>query len=389
MNNQKIMTKDIPELTGLRGIAAMAIFFNHILLLAPYLSTTYWNRFFTVMGYVGMDLFFILSGIVIYYNYADKVSANPSKEMPRFLLARFARLYPLYFLFLIAFFIVNTFLFGRSSNLLAADITSLPMFLFGVQDWVYGYINNFQVVHLQGSANISWSISCEIALYLLFIPFILIWKPNNTIKRCIILFLLALMFRHVYLYFTIENPILVNIWNNIYPEKTKETRTYLTYYSPIFRFFEFLCGCAIAMIYSREVSVSNTIRKLFSLLKVVCVITLFLMATNIICLPWDTVKYLPVILALLCLAISFTGDGLLRSRLFIIIGEISYSTYLLHIAIIEAIKYFDEYNSYKIGYIILYFVLTYFISYFCYKYYEIPMKNKVKSFFSETQLGRN
>lgn len=49
----------------------------------------------------------------------------------------------------------------------------------------------------------------------------------------------------------------------------------------------------------------------------------------------------------------------------------------------------DNVSTEIIKYIVLFFVLTYFISYFCYKYYEIPMKNKVKSFFSETKLGRN
>ena len=82
---------------------------------------------------------------------------------------------------------VNTFLLGHSGDLLAADITSLPMFLFGLQDWVYGYINNFQVVHLQGSANIGWSISCEFALYLLFIPFVLLLKPQKSIKNVLII----------------------------------------------------------------------------------------------------------------------------------------------------------------------------------------------------------
>ena len=62
--------KNIPELTGLRGIAALAILLNHILLICPYLRKTMLFSHLQNAGGVGMSLFFTLSGIVIYYNYA-------------------------------------------------------------------------------------------------------------------------------------------------------------------------------------------------------------------------------------------------------------------------------------------------------------------------------
>ena len=389
MDKKNLTTKDIPELTGLRGIAAAAILLNHVLLIAPDLRTTIFNRPLSMMGNLGVSLFFILSGTVIYYNYADKILINPAKEMSKFFLARFARLYPLYFLFIVIFFMVNTFLLGHSGDLLAADITSLPMFLFGLQDWVYGYINNFQVVHLQGSANIGWSISCEFALYLLFIPFVLLLKPQKSIKNVIIIFILSLFLRWIYLYFTYFDMSILNMWEDVYPGKSAQTRFYMIFYSPIGRFFEFMSGCAIAMLYSLNKPYSNYVKRMFSFVIIFCLLVLFLMSVKLINLPIDELTIISPILTLFILAISICGSRFLRSKLLILMGEISYSTYLLHIMIVEGIKHFDGDSSYKIGYIVLFFVLTYFISYFCYKYYEIPMKNKVKSFFSETKLGRN
>lgn len=381
MNINIAPKKDIPELTGLRGIAAGAVLLNHLLLLIPYLKTTFLLRPLSMCGGLGMSLFFILSGIVIYYNYADKILNNPAEEMPKFFLARFARLYPLYFLFIVTFFIANTFFFGHSGKLLAADVTSLPLFLFGLQDWVYGYINDFYIVHLQGSANISWSISCEFALYLLFIPFILLIKPKNSIKEAIIFFVSALLLRQVYIYFSYFDMTLSNMWEKVYPGHSNEAKFYMVFHSPIARFFEFVTGCAIACFIKSNKGYPQNVERIFTGVMYICLGVLFLMAMKVINLPLDEVMLISPVLSLICLSISIRGSKLLKSRFFIFLGEISYSTYLLHIWIIDTIKYMGEDKFLMFGLGIEFFILTYLLSYFCYKYYEIPMKNRIKKFF--------
>ena len=47
---------------------------------------------------VGMELFFVLSGFVIHYNYADVGRRPHLQNLARFYIARFARIYPLSFL---------------------------------------------------------------------------------------------------------------------------------------------------------------------------------------------------------------------------------------------------------------------------------------------------
>lgn len=49
-------------------------------------------------GYLAVSFFFILSGFILTYNYADRW---PSVSLREYLLARFARIYPIYLLALL------------------------------------------------------------------------------------------------------------------------------------------------------------------------------------------------------------------------------------------------------------------------------------------------
>ena len=57
-----------------------------------------------------MPLFFVLSGFVIHYNYAQPVHAQPLRGTYNFFVARFARLYPMYFVVLFADLFFHGFL---------------------------------------------------------------------------------------------------------------------------------------------------------------------------------------------------------------------------------------------------------------------------------------
>lgn len=71
-------------LDGMRGLAAIAVALFHF------------NIFLMPHGYVAVDLFFVLSGFVLYRSYLPKV--RNGLGIGRFMLQRFARLYPLFFL---------------------------------------------------------------------------------------------------------------------------------------------------------------------------------------------------------------------------------------------------------------------------------------------------
>lgn len=72
------------SLDGLRGIAALLVAFYH------------WNVFhwmFSFYGYMAVDLFFVLSGFILAHRYLYACSIAKESD---FLVARFARLYPMH-----------------------------------------------------------------------------------------------------------------------------------------------------------------------------------------------------------------------------------------------------------------------------------------------------
>ena len=97
--------RDFVTLDGLRGIAALAVvtrhapdFFQSISILIqpadltkPAISV---GPFFE--SYLAVDFFFVLSGFVLAHSYGERLSAGMSSA--RFMILRYIRLYPLYFL---------------------------------------------------------------------------------------------------------------------------------------------------------------------------------------------------------------------------------------------------------------------------------------------------
>lgn len=81
----------LKALTGIRFFAAMAVLVFHFSLSFPTGLPAYFRNP-AGYGYVGVSLFFVLSGFVLGYNYLHK-----PVDRQRFWIARFARIYPAYF----------------------------------------------------------------------------------------------------------------------------------------------------------------------------------------------------------------------------------------------------------------------------------------------------
>lgn len=146
-------------LDGLRGVAAFAVVLYHFRW-PNHLTGPFQN------GYLAVDLFFILSGFVIYANY----SALPDlRSASHFIWLRFFRVYPLHLAVLAAFVALNM------AKLWAAHFgvisTQAP---FSGSTSVHGLIANLLLIHgLHVFHHLtynfpSWTISCEFATYVLF-----------------------------------------------------------------------------------------------------------------------------------------------------------------------------------------------------------------------------
>ena len=147
-------------LTAVRGIAAWYVVLYHVRVAA---SDTLGPEIvaFLAKGYLAVDFFFMLSGFVIWLNYADRVRAGGMAEAPAFLWRRLARIYPLHLITMIGaiLFVSVHIALGRP----APDhypLAELPLHLLLVQSWGFTDALTWN--------DPAWSISCELAAYLAF-----------------------------------------------------------------------------------------------------------------------------------------------------------------------------------------------------------------------------
>ncbi len=152
----------IPALTSIRGIAAWWVVVYHFRdQLAPHVPEAV--AVVAARGFLAVDLFFVLSGFVIALNYGAAFDRLSWSEVRRFLVARLARIYPLH-LTMCLLFLANPLaihLFASSGAIGERyDAGAWLMNLALVQSW--GFID-----HMTWNVP-AWSISTEWFAYLLF-----------------------------------------------------------------------------------------------------------------------------------------------------------------------------------------------------------------------------
>jgi peptidoglycan/LPS O-acetylase OafA/YrhL len=155
----------IEELESIRGLAAMLVVLFHI----PAWNPALHELRFIQNSYYMVDLFFVLSGFVMYLNYGNRL--HTAADLARFQFLRLGRLYPVHVLFLLL-------------AVLASAASWIGATLFGLhipngtafKDATVGdFIKQLLLLHSLGFANVthsfngpSWSISVEFYTYLLF-----------------------------------------------------------------------------------------------------------------------------------------------------------------------------------------------------------------------------
>ena len=150
------MRQEVKTLTGLRGVAAIWVmlyhFFDHPGA-APTTPIPIIGR-----GYLGVDIFFLLSGYILARSYAHVFRSSISwSEYRDFLLKRFARIYPAYIVFTLLMFAKYEYNFsGVRPDFHTSDFLAD---IFMVQAWGFGFTS------LVGH---TWSLSTEMFAYLIF-----------------------------------------------------------------------------------------------------------------------------------------------------------------------------------------------------------------------------
>jgi peptidoglycan/LPS O-acetylase OafA/YrhL len=150
---------ELRALTSVRGIAAWMVVLFHIRLTIDGLPQG-WVRVFA-KGYLAVDFFFLLSGFVIWLSWGDRLRAEGWRGVPAFLHKRVARIWPLHLAVLGgAVLLASALALTGRHDPAEFPFRELPLHIFLVQNW--GFTDKLSW------NDPAWSISCELAAYLLF-----------------------------------------------------------------------------------------------------------------------------------------------------------------------------------------------------------------------------
>ena len=149
---------ELSGLTGIRFYAALFVYLYHVSII-PGMKALSGSSLFFNAGDIGVSFFFVLSGFILTYNYADVFRDGISAaSYTRFVWDRLTKIYPVHVLTLLLVLPIATF-----SPHLPLDWRAVPLHLLLLQCFWPSSTPAFS-----GYLNVpSWSISCEWFFYLL------------------------------------------------------------------------------------------------------------------------------------------------------------------------------------------------------------------------------
>lgn len=318
----------LTALTSLRFFAALVVVLFHLRVMHILDGGPWWYQNFASIGYVGVNCFFVLSGFILVYTYgrtAAETGAGAGVDARRFWRARFARIYPAYLLSLLVtapyFFhavghLEIPYLAWSQRHLTAACILTLGL----AQAWVPQGALTWNAV--------CWSLSAEAFFYLLF-PALLLWTRRLTprglglaIAGCAAV---SLAFSLLYVFL---HPDGIDKVNSL--ETTLPWRNVLSY-NPLVRLPEFVTGMLAGQLFLAGPGSSRLALPLVSI--GLCVLVALTAMAGKIPNPLVSAGFLsPAFAALIYGLAALPADSasFLEWRWLVLLGEASYSLYLLH-----------------------------------------------------------
>jgi peptidoglycan/LPS O-acetylase OafA/YrhL len=323
---------ELASLTGLRGLAALCILIAHT---TPFSSA----------GMLGMPLFFVLSGFVIHYGYANAF-VNDRNATRRFLVARFARLFPLLFFALACVALGPSF---RAAWVSAPELLTASYAL-NIFSWFPIWVNGKLLIQAH-PLGLAWSISTEWFFYGAYIFFA---KPLASASRAQTIALIGAVCVASYafqLFGVLKPNALVDLFGIAAPagaDFNNSSYRWLYYVSPYSRIFEFLLGALAAQLFMQRAAQPAPRGAVLASASALALAFFGMVAFFATHADWTVhaplwvrfvghlhmnFAFAPFIALLIyCLAArDLTGaKGLLTLPLALLIGQVSYSIYLLH-----------------------------------------------------------
>lgn len=350
----------LKSLTGIRCIAAFWVVLFHLSSLITFIK----NPVFSV-GWIGVDLFFILSGFIISYNYTEKFKRFDLNNYLNFLWLRLARMYPVHIFTLLIVVLLYSVMVITGKTIKTPEtfyFVDLIKHIFLVQAWGFGGIESWN--------DVSWSISTEWFAYILFpliTSFVLMFKKKENI---LIMSLILLPIMITYFIISFDNPE-INRFNSI-----------------VKILFEFTTGCFLCRLYNNK-QLSNinwkVINNIIPLLLVISIYMIF----NFNIGKFGNLPYLLMtpLFATFILGLAYEDNKYLSNKIMLYWGEVSYSVYMTHSVVFMILRQFLKINNEtsfftKILFLFIYLSAVIVVSKLTYEFIETPARRRMRNLVS-------
>ena len=333
INKKKVRT----DIEALRGLSVILVILYHFKL----------NSLdFQIIkgGFIGVDIFFVISGFIITKIIIDNKLENFS--LAYFYERRIKRIIPLLSVVLAfsvfsLFFIFDYFLLNKNINASLAVSTSIANFYFWTSAVLYQFAEENNLINLH-----FWSLSIEMQFYILFPLLFIFFRKNQRTIHFIIFSLLILSYLFVVQIYKVHN--------------------FFNFYNSFSRVFEFLSG-AIIFLYN-DYFRQKIPKKYYSSLYILGLIILFFYLQFLQDESFHPSPYAMIFIFSIALMLTFNDEKSFKQIKFYFgqLGKISYSLYLWHFPILLLASYtFIELKDYQkiilIIICILISILTYFL----------------------------
>jgi peptidoglycan/LPS O-acetylase OafA/YrhL len=337
------------DIQGLRALAVILVFLFHL------------NPRLMPGGFIGVDVFFVISGFLISSIILQKLSSNSFRFID-FFNSRIKRIVPAFITMILIVGITGVFLF------LGSDARNFRNALF----WSMVFNSNNYFASLDtyfGNANAenpflhTWTLAVEMKFYLI-LPFLLFFSSKKWLPYIVSVLIVALvLYAHYNIFF-------LNKRNEIY-------------FSLLARIPEFLMGTLLAVF-----TVKKTLPKKYNILTTIAGFVLIMASSILLNESSPFPGLLSIIPCLGATLLILSGNNafkkILSTKSMVFIGECSYSLYLWHWPIMALLRYYNnrhDFNGYEV---LLVCSLTMLISYLSYRFVENyfrTLKN-IKFYFS-------
>lgn len=322
------------QLDIIRGVSAFLIMLYHYMvwLFEPMESDTFLGR----VGIFGVSIFFLLSGATLYIIYNSKILNVNS--IGSFYVRRFFRIYPLMWVVLTISLVLS------KKSISVQGVFMNYSGLFGFFSWDKGLATGI------------WSIGNELVYYTAFPMILLMMRKLSPVA-------VLLIFLSIDIYFQLTH------FNTL---KTLSEQGNV-YFSPLNSLFLFVLGCFIGYVYELRLNPKNWVVILLFVLSIIGFVFLPVYGDRINLITQLNRYIFYAVCGLIVLSLIHMNMG--KSKLLIpfqILGESSYSLYLLHPLVFTVINFgiASKFNLNSNLVLLASVLLSVFVSIFIYRYFE-------------------